>query len=102
MKEINTLEEALNEIQRLKEWNLRYFLLVEKLREKQKEYLDSRVQRVLNECRVLEKQVDDLNGRMRKALDKRNAQEARNNPVFQAAKKLLVETFDCVEVEKIE
>jgi hypothetical protein len=98
MKEINTLEEALEEIQRLKDWNLRYFQLVEKLRGKQKEYLDSRAQRVLDECRMLEKQLDDLNVRMRKALDKRTAQEAENNPVFQAAKRLLVDKFDCVEV----
>lgn len=102
MKEINTLEEALNEIQRLKDWNLRYFTLVEKVRSKQKEYFDTRDKRILNESRQLEKRLDSLNEKLRKALDKRNAQAAENDSVFQAAKKLLVDTFDCVEVEKLE
>ena len=86
MKEINTLEEALNEIQRLKDWNLRYFTLVEKVRSKQKEYFDTRDKRILNESRQLEKSLDAMNEKLRKALDKRNALEVEQ---------------DCVEVEKI-
>ena len=101
MKEINTLEEALNEIQRLKDWNLRYFTLVEKVRSKQKEYFDTRDKRILNESRQLEKSLDAMNEKLRKALDKRNALEVEQDPDFQSAKLLVMNMFDCVEVEKI-
>ncbi len=102
MKEINTLEEALNEIQRLKDWNLRYFTLVEKVRSKQKEYFDTRDKRILNESRQLEKSLDAMNEKLRKVLDKRNALEAEQDPDFQLAKRLVMNMFDCVEVDKIE
>ena len=95
---IKSLEEALHEIQRLKEWNLNYFILVEKVRSKQQEYFDTRDKRILNESRQLEQRLDAMNKRLRAALDKRNALEAERDPVFQSAKQLVMNIFDCVEV----